>query len=311
MLLPDSPPGRPQPSIRSSTSCGSSAGTLSSAAWTIWAVSSSGRMSLSEPLFARPMGERAVETITASGMDGSPSVWGPPSLDRRGWEHAGVTRHLYRCPLRWADMDLLGHVNNVTYVDYLQEARVDMLRVHPPRPGGEELADGVVVVRHEVKYASPLVFRMEPVSIEVWVTEVRAATFTLAYEIFDETPEGRRVYLRARSVLTPYVFDAERPRRISPQEREVLHRFLEPDVEPLRPSVKLAEPVGGGSHRYDCVVRFSDVDAYRHVNNVKYFEYYQEARIAMITAMGGLPDEGSDGGSGRGHGVVVAQVDVD
>ena len=33
--------------------------------------------------------------------------------------------------MRWADMDLLGHVNNVTYVDYLQEARVDMLRVHP------------------------------------------------------------------------------------------------------------------------------------------------------------------------------------
>ena len=62
-----------------------------------------------------------------------------------------MTRHLYHCPLRWADMDQLGHVNNVTYVDYLQEARVDMLRVHPPAPGGEELAEGVVVVRHEVQ----------------------------------------------------------------------------------------------------------------------------------------------------------------
>ena len=34
--------------------------------------------------------------------------------------------------MRWADMDLLGHVNNVVYVDYLQEARVDMLRTHGP-----------------------------------------------------------------------------------------------------------------------------------------------------------------------------------
>ena len=34
--------------------------------------------------------------------------------------------------MRWADMDLLGHVNNVVYVDYLQEARVDMLRTHAP-----------------------------------------------------------------------------------------------------------------------------------------------------------------------------------
>ncbi len=68
---------------------------------------------------------------------------------------APVTRHLYRCPLRWADMDAQGHVNNVTYVDYLQEARVDVFRVHAPVRGGEELAEGVVVVRHEVDYLRP------------------------------------------------------------------------------------------------------------------------------------------------------------
>jgi acyl-CoA thioester hydrolase len=205
-------------------------------------------------------------------------------------------------------LDLLGHVNNVTYVDYLQEARVDMLRVHPPAAGGEALAAGVVVVRHEVTYLYPLVFRLQPVSVEVWVTEVRAASFTLAYEIFDETPDGRRVYLQARSVLTPYVFDAERPRRISPPERQVLERFLEPGVEPLRHSLQVTEPSDDARHRYDCAVRFSDVDAYRHVNNVKYFEYFQEARIAMVNAMRVLPDEAGKTGD---LGVVVAQVDVD
>jgi hypothetical protein len=41
-------------------------GTLARAAWMIVAVMSSGRRSLREPLKARPMGERAVETITAS-----------------------------------------------------------------------------------------------------------------------------------------------------------------------------------------------------------------------------------------------------
>jgi acyl-CoA thioester hydrolase len=141
-----------------------------------------------------------------------------------------VARHIYLCPLRWADMDSLGHVNNVVYVDYLQEARVDMLRVHAPASGGEALAEGVVVVRHEVEFVQPLVFRFEPVRIESWVSEIRAATFTMAYEILDELPEsGRRVYLRARSVLTPYVFADERPRRILPREREVLGRFLEPE----------------------------------------------------------------------------------
>ena len=141
-----------------------------------------------------------------------------------------MARHIYHCPLRWADMDSLGHVNNVVYVDYLQEARVDMLRVHAPVQGGEELAEGVVVVRHEVEFVHPLVFRFEPVRIESWVTRVRAASFTMAYEVLDVLPDGeRRTYLRARSVLTPYVFAQERPRRIAPAEREVLERFLEPE----------------------------------------------------------------------------------
>jgi acyl-CoA thioester hydrolase len=202
-------------------------------------------------------------------------------------------------------MDLLGHVNNVTYVDYLQEARVDMLRVHPPTSGGEALAEGVVVVRHEVQYLHPLVFRLAPVSIEVWVTEVRASSFTLAYEIFDETDVGRRVYLRARSVLTPYVFLGEHPRRVSREEQDVLRRFLEPDVAPLRSAVTVEDVAAEQRHTYDCAIRFSDVDAYRHVNNVKYFEFYQEARIAFIAALG-------SGGRMEGAGsVVVAQIDVD
>jgi acyl-CoA thioester hydrolase len=144
-------------------------------------------------------------------------------------------RHVYLCPLRWADMDSLGHVNNVTYVDYLQESRVDMLAVHAPASGGEELAEGVVVVRHEVEFVAPLVFRFEPVRIESWITEVKAASFTMAYEILDELPNGtRRLYCRALSVLTPFVFDEERPRRIRPEEREVLERFLEPGFEAAR-----------------------------------------------------------------------------
>ena len=144
-------------------------------------------------------------------------------------------RHVYYCPLRWADMDSLGHVNNVVYVDYLQESRADMLSVHAPATGGEELAEGVVVVRHEVEFLAPLVFRFEPVRIESWVTQIRAASFTMNYEILDELPDGeRRVYTRAATVLTPYVFAHERPRRIRPEEREVLGRFLEPAPERIR-----------------------------------------------------------------------------
>src|SRR5215510_7957793 len=68
MLNPCSPPGRPQPRYRSSISCGSSSGTLARAVATIVAARLSGRSSRSDPLAARPIGDRAVATMTASGM---------------------------------------------------------------------------------------------------------------------------------------------------------------------------------------------------------------------------------------------------
>ena len=211
-------------------------------------------------------------------------------------------RHLYRCPLRWADLDLLGHVNNVTYVDYLQEARVDMFRAHVPDSRAEDLAEGVVVVRHEVTYVSSLTFSFEPVSIECWVTEIRAASFTMAYEIFAEDEAGERtVHLRARTVLTPYVVATERPRRLHDVEKAALTALLEPDAPVRAPAAPEVVEVPGGA--YDVHVRFSDVDVYGHVNNVKYFEYFQEARIQLMITQGGE--------LGEGYHLVVAQTDVD
>ncbi len=208
--------------------------------------------------------------------------------------------------MRWADLDLLGHVNNVVYVDYLQEARVDLMRaLFPASAAHDDLADGVVVVRHEVTYLETLGLRFEPVSIECWVTEVRAASFTMAYEVFHDEAAldgGRRVYLRATTVLTPYVFAAERPRRLTPPERATLAPYVEPAVAgPAAPIGAVDRRVG---HRFPLHVRFSDVDVYRHVNNVKYFEYFQESRIRLLADL--LDDAGLDVPT-----IVVVQTDVD
>jgi acyl-CoA thioester hydrolase len=213
-------------------------------------------------------------------------------------------RHRYECQLRWADMDLLGHVNNVTYVDYLQEARIDMLLTHSPDSRVGDLAEGVVVVRHEVQYVAPLAYRVESVSIESWVTEIRAATFTMAYEVFDDTDAGRRVYLRAKTVLTPYVFAEERPRRLNPVEKEILARFVGEDPLPEPSPASAPHRTPEGHHALQ--VRFSDVDAYGHVNNVKYLEFFQEARIVYMTRLWSGITEGT-----REVPMVLAQMDVD
>ncbi|MFF7142478.1 MULTISPECIES: acyl-CoA thioesterase [Streptomyces] len=131
-------------------------------------------------------------------------------------------RHIYHCPLRWADMDAYGHVNNVVFLRYLEEARIDFLF----RPD-KEFQQGSVVARHEIDYKRQLVHRHSPVDIELWVTEIRAASFTLTYEVKD--PD--QIYVRASTVIVPFDFEAQRPRRITDEEREFLMEYQDDKEE--------------------------------------------------------------------------------
>lgn len=146
-----------------------------------------------------------------------------------------MARHVSHVPLRWSDIDSFGHVNNTVYLRYLQEARVDLLYVHAPSRGAEDLARGMVVRRHEISYRAPIRHVREgdhrqPIRVETWVTAIRAASFDLGYEILDLGPDGERhVYAVAASILVPFDFDVGRPRRIRPDERAVLNDYVELD----------------------------------------------------------------------------------
>lgn len=196
-------------------------------------------------------------------------------------------RHTYSCPVRWADMDALGHVNNVVYSDYLQEARADMLRLHARLPVTGALLEGTLVASQRLQYAAPLVFDAQPVQVDVWVAELRAASFTLAYEVYrpGSEPGERTVYARAHTVMAPYVFAEERPRRLTEEERAGLSVYLEPVETPRGP---FTAPRHGGLDdigHASVTVRFSDVDVYGHANNVIYLEYFQEARITLFSRL--------------------------
>jgi acyl-CoA thioester hydrolase len=119
-------------------------------------------------------------------------------------------------------MDAYGHVNNVVFLRYLEEARIDFLF----RPE-KDFKQGSVVARHEIDYKRQLVHRHRPVDIELWITEVRAASFTIAYEVKD----GDQVYVRASTVIVPFDFEAQRPRRLTDEERAFLEEYRDDDKE--------------------------------------------------------------------------------
>ncbi|HET9187467.1 MAG TPA: thioesterase family protein [Acidothermaceae bacterium] len=137
-------------------------------------------------------------------------------------------RFTFRCQVRWDDMDAFGHVNNVTFFAYMQEARTGMLFAGEAADHIPDLIKGVVVARHEIDYRRPLEWRPEPIEVDVWTTEIRSSSFTLRYEMRDQLAKPKPVVVaEALTVLVPFDLEAGRPRRVSTSERHFLSRYLE------------------------------------------------------------------------------------
>jgi acyl-CoA thioester hydrolase len=133
-------------------------------------------------------------------------------------------RHRFRCPMRWSDMDAYGHVNNVVYLAYLEDARVDMLFSLGAEMGARALSDGVLVARHVIDYRRPLVYHPSGVDIDLWIGAIKGASFEVRYEVHDDDA----LFATASSVIVPFDLAAQRPRRLSQEERAFLSRYLEP-----------------------------------------------------------------------------------
>jgi acyl-CoA thioester hydrolase len=105
-----------------------------------------------------------------------------------------------RVPMRWSDMDAYQHINNVAFLGYFEMARVNLFFEHPTHDDKTGMRRGLVVHSHEITYKRPVLYDAEPL-------ETLAAT--------------------GRTMLVPFDFALNRPRRLTPQEKEFLARFTD------------------------------------------------------------------------------------
>jgi acyl-CoA thioester hydrolase len=131
--------------------------------------------------------------------------------------------------MRWSDMDAYGHVNNVVFLGYFEMARVDLFFDRASLEEQTGLRRGTVVAGHEIRYKRPVVYSPDPLDVQIWVSGVRAAAFTCHYELFDHG----QLAVTGSTLLVPFDFSIDRPRRLTGEEREFLARYAdEPADEP-------------------------------------------------------------------------------
>jgi len=131
-----------------------------------------------------------------------------------------VARFVHEVHMRWSDMDAYRHVNNTAYLAYLEQARVAMFFFR-----NEGFNSGTVISRHEVDYLRPIVYHPRPLRVEVWIEKIGGARFTVRYEVFDQRESGEVLAARASTTCVSFDFTADRPRRLTEEEKAILVGF--------------------------------------------------------------------------------------
>ncbi len=89
--------------------------------------------------------------------------------------------HTSRQPIRWGDMDLLGHVNNTVYFRYFEQARIEWVYGLDPETQPYD-GTGPVIVNASCTFLEPLVYPGE-VEVRMYLGEPGRSSVGSYYEL--------------------------------------------------------------------------------------------------------------------------------
>ena len=127
-----------------------------------------------------------------------------------------MTPEVFELPIQIepADIDELGHVNNVTYVRWVQDAAVAHWRARAPAADQAKLF--WVVLRHEIDYKQPARLG-DAIIARTWVGAASRLKFERHTEVVREA-DGR-LLAKARTLWCPIDSATGRPSPVSPEVR--------------------------------------------------------------------------------------------
>ena len=124
--------------------------------------------------------------------------------------------HTMRIPVRWGDMDAMGHVNNTVYFRYMEQARIGWFESLLPR-GEAWRTIGIVIVNASCNFKKPINYP-GTVEVKVFAGEPGGSSVATYYELNIENQ------FYADGAATVVFVDAEKqkPLRIPDDIRKLL-----------------------------------------------------------------------------------------
>ncbi|MFW5714634.1 MAG: acyl-CoA thioesterase [Brevefilum sp.] len=126
--------------------------------------------------------------------------------------------------IRYSDLDLQGHVNNVVYLTYVESARLGYYQATGIwRPDSDKLT-GMVVAHNDIDYLSPITLEQK-IKVGIGLVGIGKKSLTLAFQI--ESQLEKSVFARGTSVMVAYDNSAQKSIPFPLEWREKILKFEE------------------------------------------------------------------------------------
>jgi acyl-CoA thioester hydrolase len=128
-------------------------------------------------------------------------------------------------PVQFRDIDVMGHVNHATYLQYMETARVELARSLGQVTEG--FRSGFILASARCEFKKPITDERR-ITVTVWVTRIGDRSWDLDYSIRGP----RRVeYAAGRTTQVAYDYKTRSAVQISGRFKRKLAKYLDPPVK--------------------------------------------------------------------------------
>jgi acyl-CoA thioester hydrolase len=141
--------------------------------------------------------------------------------------------------VRWGDMDSLGHVNNIIYLQYFETARIEYLvraGMEPPGPSWQEA--GLIMASNSCRYLAPVTYP-DTLSVGARVTAIGEDRVKMHHAAFSQ--KLGRLAAEGEAMIVSYDYVEGRRSMLPANAREAIIALERRELPYLPPPSKTAE----------------------------------------------------------------------